>query len=111
MGDVVSRDEMESRHMKVMLLLTGGGPVVILTSAESPTAPVLLKELASKGIEKFIAYEIPVELARERYGTHFAVVARDVHETDQLRILDFNGQRAFSLFHFDDLGPPTRYEA
>lgn len=97
--------------MKVMLLLTGGGPIVIITSAESPTASGLLKELASKGIDKFIAYDIPVEMAMKRYGAHFAAVAHDVHETDQLRILDFNGQRAFSLFRFDELGKPTRYEA
>lgn len=97
--------------MKTMLLLTGGGPVVILTSINKSTEPELIKELAVKGIEKFISYEIPIELAKERYGAHFAAVARDVHETDRLRILDFNGQRAFSLFKFEELGPPTRYEA
>ena len=97
--------------MKVMLLLTGGGPMVILTSSESPTAPGLLKELHSKGIDKFIAYEIPLELAKERYGSHFAAVAHDAHETDALRILDFSGHRAFKLFKFDELGPPTRYES
>lgn len=97
--------------MKVMLLLTGGGPIVILTSLNKSTEPELLKELSAKGIEKFISYEIPIEMAKERYGAHFAAVARDVHETDRLRILDFNGHRAFSLFSFDDLGPPTRYEA
>jgi hypothetical protein len=97
--------------MKVMMLLTGGGPMVILTSAETPTAPGLLRELAAKGIEKFIAYEIPVEVAEKRYGSHFAAVAHDVHETDQLRVLDFNGQRAFGLFKFEELGPPTRYES
>lgn len=96
--------------MKVMLLLTGGGPMVILTSADSPTAPTLLERLSNKGIDKFIAYEIPVELAMERYGTHFAAVAHDVHETDRLRVLDFSGHRAFKLFRFDELGPPTRYE-
>ena len=97
--------------MKAMLLLTSSGPVVILTNSETPTAPELLEGLAEKGIEKFIAYEIPIEMAKERYGAHFAAVARDVHETDRLRILDFNGQRAFSLFRFDELGPSTRYEA
>jgi len=97
--------------MKTMLLLTGGGPVVILTSINKSTEPELIKELAVKGIEKFISYEIPLELCKERYGAHFAAVARDVHETDRLRILDFNGQRAFSLFKFEELGPPTRYEA
>lgn len=97
--------------MKVMLLLTGGGPLVIMTSMDKATEPELLKELSEKGIQKFISYDIPIELAKERYGSHFAAVARDVHETDRLRILDFNGQRAFSLFDFDDLGPPTRYQA
>lgn len=97
--------------MKSMLLLTGSGPVVILTTSQAPTEPELLKGLAAKGIEKFIAYDIPIEMAKERYGAHFAAVARDVHETDRSRILDFNGHRAFSLFSFDELGPPTRYEA
>lgn len=97
--------------MKVMMLLTSGGPMVILTSSELPTSTALLKELHSKGIDKFIAYDIPVELAKEKYGHHFDAVAHDVHETDQLRILDFNGDRAFKLFRFSDLGPPTRYEA
>jgi hypothetical protein len=97
--------------IKAMLLLTGGGPMVILTSSESPTAPVLLKDLEAKGIDKFIAYDIPIDLAKRKYGSHFDAVARDVRESDQLRILDFSGHRAFKLFRFSDLGPPTRYEA
>ncbi|MBK8176849.1 MAG: cytosolic protein [Rhodospirillales bacterium] len=97
--------------LKVMLLLTGGGPMVILTSSESPTAPALLRKLHSKGIDKFIAYDIPIELAKERYGNHFDAVVHDIHETDQLRILDFSGDRAFKLFRFEELGTPTRYES
>lgn len=85
--------------------------MVILTSADYATKPDLLRELRAKGIEKFIAYDIPIEMAQERYGHHFEAVAHDIHERDELRILDFNGQRAFSLFKFSDLGPPTRYEA
>lgn len=96
--------------VKAMLLLTGGGPMVILTSSSSPTAPSLLSELHSKGIDKFIAYDIPIELVKKRYGSHFDAAAHDVHETDRLRVLDFNGDRAFKLFSFEELGPPTRYE-
>jgi hypothetical protein len=95
--------------VKVMLLLTGGGPMVILTSLGRRLRR-FIKELRSKGIDKFIVTISPLT-AKERYGTHFATVAGDVHETDQLRILDFSGHRAFSLFRFDELGPPTRYEA
>jgi hypothetical protein len=97
--------------MKVMLLLTSGGPIVIITSAASPTAPELVAELHAKGIDKYIAYEIPVELAEERYGAHFHKVSHGVHEQDVLRVLDHSGHRAFSLFRFSELGPPTRYEA
>ena len=96
--------------MKCMLLLTGGGPMVILTSSTYAQDPALLHELELKGINKFISYEIPIEIAAERYGSHFAAVSHDIHETDQLRILDFNGQRAFKLFKFKELGRPTRYE-
>ena len=32
------------------------------------------------------------------------------HETDDLRVLDFNGQRVFQLFRFDELGSPILQE-
>ena len=30
---------------------------------------------------------------------------RDLHESDDLRILDYNGERAFRLFRLAELGP------
>ena len=97
--------------MKAILLFTAGGPMVILTSFDSPTAQGLLKKLEAKGITKFIAYEVPLDMARERYGGHFTTVQQDLHESDDLRVLDYSGERAFSLFRFDELGPGTRYES
>ena len=41
--------------MKAMMLYTASGPLVILTSYDSPTAPDLLGKLKAKGITKFIA--------------------------------------------------------
>ena len=96
--------------MKVFLLFTGSGPLVILTSHADVEEPALLDMLAVKGIEKFIAFEIPYSIAQQRYGGHFAVVSNDLKESDALRVLDFNGERAFSLFHLDELGPPVRHE-
>lgn len=96
--------------MKVALLFTGSGAVVIITSYAQMTNPRLLEKLRAKGLDKFIAYEIPLELAQQRYGGHFQVVMRDLHETDDLRVLDFNGERAFRLFHFQELGPATMFE-
>ncbi len=96
--------------MKAALLLTGGGPLVIVTSHDSLTASPLLDKLEGKGIEKFIAYELPLSLVEERYGGHFPVVMRDLRESDDLRVVDFNGERAFRLFHLSELGAPILYE-
>lgn len=97
--------------MKAIMLVTGGGALVVLTSYDVPTAAGLLAKLESKGIEKFIAHEIPLDLARARYGAHFGVVANDLHESDDLRVLDYNGDRAFKLFGFAELGPVVEYES
>lgn len=97
--------------MKVFMLITGSGPLMILTSHASIEDPRMLEKLRSKGIEKFLAYEVPYALARERYGGHFAVVANDLHESDDLRVLDYNGERAFKLFSFEELGEPVSHES
>jgi len=96
--------------MKTMLLLTASGPIVILTSHASVVDAVLLDKLRARGIRKFVAFEIPLELARHRYGGHFALVRNDLHETDDLRLLDLDGSHAYSLFRFDELGPPLLHE-
>lgn len=96
--------------MKAFLLMTGSGPIVILTSHGAIENPVLLDKLHAKGIDKFIAYEVPYELARQRYGGHFTVVSNDLHETDDLRVLDYNGDRAFNMFSFAEWGNSHKHE-
>ena len=93
--------------MKVFMLMAGSGPLMILTSHSSIEEPVILDKLAAKGLDKFLSYEVPLELAKERYGGHFSVVANDLHESDDLRVLDYNGERAFRLFAFSELGTAT----
>jgi hypothetical protein len=96
--------------MKAEMLFTGSGPIVILTSHDSVMAPALLEKLEAKGIARFLAYELPLDLARQRYGGHFRTVVNDLHETDDLRVLDYNGERAFGLFRLDELGNPVIYD-
>lgn len=96
--------------MKAIMLISGSGPLVILTSYGSASDPALVERLATKGITKFLAYEVPLELARERYGGHFNMVTNNLNETDDLRVLDYNGNRAFELFRFDELGPQVMHE-
>lgn len=96
--------------MKSFMLATGSGLIVVLTSHASLTEPALLGKLHAKGIDKFIAWEIPIDMAKARYGGHFQVVVGDLLETDDLRVLDFNGERIFRLFEFRDLGEPIFHE-
>ena len=72
--------------------------------------PDLLDRLSKKGIGKFVAYEVPLELARQRYANHFVMVEQGLKETDDLRVLDFDGQRAFKLFRFAEMGAPIVHE-
>jgi hypothetical protein len=96
--------------MKAILLLTGDGAMMVLTSYASATEASLLGKLEAKGIDKFIAHELPLDLVKHRYGHHFTVVEHDLRESDDLRILDYSGGRAFRLFSFDEFGPAVAYE-
>jgi len=96
--------------MKAYFMFTGSGPIVILTSYDSIENPELLNSLNSKGINKFVASEVPIDMAKEKYGEHFNVVRRFLNESDDLRVLDYSGQRAFKKFSFKELGSPIYHE-
>ena len=97
--------------MKAFMLLTGSGPLMVLTSHPTIVDSVLETKFEAMGIDKFIAYEVPVDVAEARYGGHFGVVRGDQHESDDLRILDTNGDRAFRLFEFSELKEPVYWSA
>ena len=96
--------------MKAYFLFTVTGPLVILTTYDFVEHPELLEKLNAKGIRKFVAHEVSLESVKEKYGQHFNVVCNDVHETDDMRVLDYSGDRAFNNFSFKELGQPIYYE-
>ncbi len=100
----------QEANMKSILLFTASGALIVLTSYASAEDARLLEKLKLKGIGKFIAFEIPLDLTKERYGAHFRTVSHDLHETDDLRVLDFDGQRALRLFRFQELSGPILHE-
>jgi hypothetical protein len=96
--------------MKAALVFAGSGPIVILTSYSSLSDPGLWRTLKAHGVGKFIAYELPLETVAARYGGHFQVVLNDARDSDDLRVLDVNGDRAFRLFRFSELGAPVMHD-
>ena len=96
--------------MKAIVVFTGSGPILILTTYASFASSDFIEKLEAKGLNKFIAYEVPVELAKEKYGQHFDVIMKDVQQDDDLRVLDYNGHRVFHNFSFKELGIPYQHE-
>lgn len=97
--------------MKAGIFFTGTGPILLLTSYESLDAPNLIDKLASKGIKKFIAYEVPEEDVKSKYGQHYGVILGDLKQSDDLRVLDYDGHHVFYNFSLKTLGEPVYHEA
>ena len=91
--------------MKAGIIFTGTGPILILTSYPALDDPKLTEKLRVKGIRKFVASEVPVDKVKERYGNHFSVIMGDLLQTDDLRVLDYNGHNVFYNFLFSEMGP------
>ncbi|MFC1553847.1 hypothetical protein ACFL7D_04360 [candidate division KSB1 bacterium] len=96
--------------MKAGIIFTGSGPILILTTYSSFTDENLAEKLSDKGIKKYLACELPVELVKVRYGTHFNAILNDVKQTNDLRVLDYNGYAVFYKFSFEEMGKPVMYE-
>ena len=96
--------------MKAGIFFTGTGPILILTTFDSLADDKIIKKLASKGVRKFIAYEAPLDLVREKYGTYFTTIAGDLNPEDDLRVLDYDGHNVFENFCFEELGDPIFHE-
>lgn len=96
--------------MKAGIFFTGTGPILLLTSYEELNHPRLLEKLYTKGIKKFIAFEIDTNKAKQRYGQHYQVIMGDLSQTDDLRVLDYDGHHVFHNFSLDELGTPIYHD-
>ncbi len=96
--------------MKAGIFFTGTGPILLLTSYSSLNDQRFVQKLSYKGIKKFIAYEVDIEKVKEKYGQHYNIIIGDLHQTDDLRVLDYNGHQVFYNFSLKELGEPIYYE-
>jgi hypothetical protein len=92
--------------VKAGIIFTGTGPILILTSYKSFDDPSFVQKLSTKGIKKYIAYELPVEKVKEKYKDQFTLIMQDLSKSNDLRVLDYNGHHVFTSFSFGELGPP-----
>ena len=90
--------------MKAGIFFTGTGPILILTSYDSLNDSKLIEKLKNKRIKKYIAHEVPVDNLKEKYGQHLDVIRGDLYQSDDLRVLDYDGHHIFKSFSFNDLG-------
>lgn len=103
-------DDGKGVTMRAYMVFIETGPILVLTSGTDITQGSLLDTLHGRGIDKFIAYEVPVDEVQRSYGVPFEVVADDLARGKELRVLDFNGSRIFDTVSFSELGRPIPYE-
>ena len=96
--------------MKAGVFFTGTGPILLLTSYETLDDPNLVEKLSAKGIKKYIAFEVSEPKVRDRYGKQYNVIMGDLSQTDDLRVLDYDGHHVFYNFTFEELGAPIYHE-
>jgi len=96
--------------MKAGIIFTGTGPILIVTTYDSLKDPQLISKLEAKGIRKYIASELSLERVKEKYGNHYNVVMGDLKQSDDLRVLDYNGYNVFHNFSFSMMAEPIYIE-
>ena len=96
--------------MKAGIFFTGSGPILLLTSFETLLDSYLVKKLETKGIKKFIAYEVDNEMVKQKYGTQYNIIMGDLRQEDDLRILDYDGHHIFNTFDLNELGSPIFHD-
>ena len=97
-------------QMKAGIIVTGSGSILFLTSAESLDSPDFVRALGKKGISKYIAFEIPAEIVKNRYGQQFSSTMGDMKQLDMLRVVDVDGQRIFRKFDLANLSGPVLHD-
>jgi hypothetical protein len=97
----------QDQSLHVLLIFSGSGPLLVVSSFDRPDDPQLVEKLRSKGIARFIAYEVDIAAARHRYAETFDRVAADLAGRRDVRALDFNGHQIMANLSLEALGAPV----
>jgi hypothetical protein len=94
--------------IRAYIIFSGTGPILVLSTYSSLTEEGLVNKLQQKGIRRFIAYEVDIEAVQSRYEHVFESIARDLAESSDLRVLDFDGHQIMANFSVEELGEPIK---
>ncbi len=97
-------------RMKAGVIITGSGSVLVLTSCDTFESPDLVTAFRDKGITKYLAFEVPIDLVKNRYGRHFDIAMADRKQSDILRVVDVDGQRIFTNLPLEAFGQPISHD-
>ena len=100
---------MPKSRMRAYLIFTGTGPLLVLSTYPKLTDQRLIEKLRYKGIEKFIAYQVDLDVVEERYAASFDSVAVDLEDREDIRVLDYNGHQIMANLSLDSLGDPIKF--
>ncbi len=91
--------------MRSFLVLTGNGPLLVMTSNSCITGEAFSESLRHKGIDEVHRLSrIPVDRLHEYYGVPFEMIAADIEGGQDLRVLDFDGPHIFNRVPLSELG-------
>lgn len=96
--------------MKGVLVFSGSGPLLLLSSYPTIDDPALIAKLCAKGLAKFMAWEVPTDKLSELYGYRFRDITEQLATHDDMRVLDFDGHRIFLNLSLRDLGERILFE-
>lgn len=89
--------------MKGILVFAASGPILLLSSYDTIDNPQFAGHLRAKGMEKFLAWEVPVERCHELYGYTYRDDAADLAKHEGIHVLDNDGHRIFLNFALGEL--------
>jgi hypothetical protein len=93
--------------LKTFMIFTGTGPIMVVTRLPEMDTELARKHMESKGVKKYIAYEVPVARAEERYGTRFHMAVERLAHDQDIRVFDVDGHHVFNTFEFTEMGEPV----
>jgi hypothetical protein len=96
--------------MKAVLVFGASGPLLILSSYPTLDHPEMIMKLQAKGIDKFMAWEVPLDHCGDLYGYTCRDAVEELGLREDIYVLDSDGHHIFLNFSLSDRGEGIVYD-